>query len=38
MNQLWERQRELETTRLYLEEERAALKHEITQHHDEVRA
>jgi hypothetical protein len=36
MNQLQERQRELETTWLHLEEEHGALKHEIAQHHDEV--
>jgi Trm5-related predicted tRNA methylase len=38
MNQLWERQRDLEIVWLHLEEERTTLEHEIAQHCDEVRA
>jgi hypothetical protein len=38
MDQLRERQQELEAARLHLEEERTVLEHEIMQHNDEVRA
>jgi hypothetical protein len=38
MNQLRESQQELKTAWLHLEEERAQLEHEITQHRDKMHA